>query len=61
MDKYAKYQDAMKEAAGEQLDEENHDGHEDEDVHSAAKTEKKQKAGAGYARIGSLQEFCWLS
>lgn len=42
MDKYAKYQDAMKEAAGEQLDEER-DAHEDEDLHSSAKQEKKPK------------------
>ena len=61
MDKYAKYQDAMKEAAGEQLDEDNHDGHEDEDMHSAAKTEKKPKAAARCAQIGCLKNVLWFS
>eukprot|EP00438_Fugacium_kawagutii_P020541 Skav202305 [mRNA] locus=scaffold60:78941:85859:+ [translate_table: standard] len=42
MDKYAKYQDAMKDAASEKLDEENKE--EDEDTHNAAKEEKKPKA-----------------
>lgn len=42
MDKYAKYQDAMKDAAGENLDEDAREN-EDEDTHNAAKQEKKPK------------------
>jgi CRP-like cAMP-binding protein len=60
MDKYAKYQDAMKEAAGEQLDEER-DAHEDEALHSSAKQEKKPKAAAECAQIDCLPKFWWFS
>ena len=41
MDKYAKYHDAMKDAAGEEEQEEKEP--EDEDTHNAAKQEKKPK------------------
>lgn len=41
MDKYAKYQDAMKDAATENEDEQPKE--EDEDTHNAAKQEKKPK------------------
>ena len=50
MDKYAKYQDAMKDAATENEDEQHKE--EDEDTHNASKTEKKPKVrgfGAGNA------------
>ena len=51
MDKYAKYQDAMKDAATEQ--EEDHEAHEgDEDTHDGAKQqEKKPKVGGGAGRV----------